>query len=123
VTTSRPTPLPRDLIDDEECIRPASILEFVGRRWVGGIMLALGRGATRFGEIQRLVRGLSSRMLAVRLRELEVNGLVERIVEPTIPVSVRYRLTPRGDDLLRALQPLAAFGHRWERDGREELSG
>jgi DNA-binding HxlR family transcriptional regulator len=36
-------------------------------------------------------------------------------VEPTTPVSVRYRLTARGQDLLAALQPLVAYGQRWER--------
>jgi DNA-binding HxlR family transcriptional regulator len=41
-------------------------------------------------------------------------GLVDRIVEPTTPVSVRYRLTERGRELLAALQPLARYGLRWE---------
>jgi len=77
-------------------------------------MLALARGATRFTEIEALVHGLSARMLAVRLRELEGVGLVERIVEPTTPVSVRYRLSPRGRDLLASLQALVAYGRRWE---------
>ncbi len=53
-------------------------------------------------------------MLALRLRELEHAGLVDRIVEPTTPVTIRYRLTVRGRDLLAALQPLARYGQRWE---------
>jgi DNA-binding HxlR family transcriptional regulator len=105
-----------ETIDDERCRRTTDILEFVGRRWVSGIMLALARGASRFTEITARVEGLSARMLAVRLRELEHAGLVDRVVEPTMPVSVRYVLTSRGRELLGAMQPLVAYGERWEPD-------
>jgi DNA-binding HxlR family transcriptional regulator len=103
-----------ELIDDDECRRMMTIVERVGRRWTSGILLALGRGATRFTEILARVDGLSDRLLAARLKELEQMGLVDRIVEPTTPVSVRYRLTARGRDLLAALQPIVAYGQRWE---------
>lgn len=101
-------------IDDEECRRATTVVELVGRRWNSGIMLALTRGATRFGEIQASVEGLSSRMLAVRLRELEHLGLIDRVVEPTTPVSIRYQLTVRGQDLMTSLQALVAYTARWE---------
>lgn len=101
-------------IDDEECRRIAGVMEIVGRRWSSGILLALGMGAERFTEIEHRVRGLSGRMLSVRLRELEAAELVERVVEPTTPVSVFYHLSERGLELLRALQPMAHYARRWE---------
>ncbi|MFC7491755.1 MULTISPECIES: winged helix-turn-helix transcriptional regulator [unclassified Knoellia] len=101
------------LIDDTTCREATTGLEFVGRRWTGAIMLALGRGASRFAEIEAAVDGLSARMLTARLRELKVHGVVERDVIPTTPVSVRYRLTPRGRELLAAMQPLVAYHMRW----------
>lgn len=76
-------------------------------------MLAVGRGAERFGEIEAAVDGLSARLLSARLRELEDHGLVAREVTPTTPVSVRYRLTEQGRDLLAAMQPLMAYHLRW----------
>jgi len=103
-----------ELINDEECRRATAIVERVGRRWNSAILLALARGATRFSEMIARVDGLSDRMLAARLKELEQMGLVDRIVEPTTPVSVRYRLTERGCELVAALQPLARYGLRWE---------
>ena len=103
-----------ETVDDEQCRRATSIVELVGRRWSSGILLALGRGASRFSEIVVTVEGLSDRMLAVRLKELEHAGLIDRIVEPTTPVTVRYRLSPRGSDLLASLQPLQEYGQRWE---------
>jgi DNA-binding HxlR family transcriptional regulator len=102
-----------DRIDDATCREATTALEFVGRRWTGAIMLALGRGASRFGEIVAAVEGLSPRLLTARLRELEAHRLVEREVVPTTPVLVRYRLTPRGRDLLAAMQPLMAYHLRW----------
>jgi DNA-binding HxlR family transcriptional regulator len=105
-----------ELIDDDECRRAAAIVERVGRRWNSSILLAVARGASRFTEIVARVDGLSDRMLAARLKELEQIGLIDRIVEPTTPVPVRYRLTARGHDLLTSLQPLMEYGQRWERD-------
>jgi DNA-binding HxlR family transcriptional regulator len=103
-----------ETVDDEQCRRATSVVELVGRRWSSGVMLALSRGATRFSEIVATVDGLSDRMLAVRLKELEHGGLIDRVVEPTTPVTVRYRLSPRGRDLLASLQPLQEYGRRWE---------
>lgn len=103
-----------ELINDDECRRAAAIVERVGRRWNSAILLALARGATRFSEICARVDGLSDRMLAARLKELEQMGLIDRIVEPTTPVSVRYQLTERGRELLASLQPLVRYGLRWE---------
>ena len=76
-------------------------------------MLALFRGATRFSEVLAIVDGLSDRLLAQRLKELEASGLVERSVIPSTPVQVRYALTARGEELMRSLQPLAQWAHRW----------
>jgi DNA-binding HxlR family transcriptional regulator len=114
VTTQRSSRTGWESIDDHECRRATGIVEFVGRRWNSGILLAVARGAARFTEIAGQVTGLSSRLLALRLRELEGVGLIDRIVEPTTPVSVRYVLTARGRDLVAALQPLVEYGQRWE---------
>ncbi|MCL8026109.1 winged helix-turn-helix transcriptional regulator [Nocardioides bruguierae] len=109
-------PLLDHRIDDDQCRRAREVLEFVGRRWTSGVMLALGRGATRFGEVQRMVDGISPRLLSVRLRELEEHGLVERVVTPTTPVSVGYHLSAQGRELLASMQPLVRYGQRWEPD-------
>ena len=103
-----------ETVDDEQCRQATSIVELVGRKWSSGILLAMSRGATRFREIVVTVEGLSDRMLAVRLKELEHAGLIDRVVEPTVPVMVRYRLSSRGSDLLASLQPLQEYGRRWE---------
>lgn len=110
-------------IDDDECRRAAHVLELVGRRWAGAILVAIARGAHRFREIAATVEGLSDRMLSLRLREFENVGLIERIVVPTTPVNIRYELTDRGDDLVRALQPIAHYAHKWEPPAGAKSSG
>jgi DNA-binding HxlR family transcriptional regulator len=100
-------------INDDECRRFSSSIELIGKRWSSGIMLAIERGAERFSEILVSVEGLSDRLLAQRLKELETAGMVEREVIPTTPVQVRYHLSERGSDLLASLQPLVGWGQRW----------
>ena len=100
-------------IDDEVCRRFQAPLELIGKRWNSAILLALSFGATRFSEIISSVDGLSDRMLAQRLRELETAGLVTREVVATTPVQIRYGLTPSGADLMAALQPITGWSQRW----------
>ncbi|MEJ3404790.1 helix-turn-helix domain-containing protein [Rathayibacter sp. YIM 133350] len=110
-------------ISDDQCGRFTSAVELVGRRWSSGILLAIARGATRFSQIAGSVTGLSDRMLAQRLRELETAQLIEREVIPSTPVQVRYHLTQRGTELMSSLRPLVAWAHRWEPEAGEELVG
>ena len=58
----------------------------------------------RFGELRRCIGGVSQKVLTQTLRSLERDGLLTRLVEPTVPVSVTYSLTPLGTDLLSALR-------------------
>jgi DNA-binding HxlR family transcriptional regulator len=70
----------------------------------------------RFTELRRAIDGVSQRMLTVTLRQLERDGLVKRHVYARVPSRVEYELSATGEDLLRALTPLAGWGieHRDE---------
>ncbi len=93
-------------IDEAACRRFQSSLEFAGRKWNGAILLAGVRGARRFSEYRGAVTGISDRLLASRLRELESEGLIERHVRPTTPVTISYSPTAAGLELIELLQPL-----------------
>lgn len=71
----------------------------------------------RFGELRRVVPGLSDRLLSQRLRELEEEGLVQREVEAGTPVRVTYSLTEVGDDLGPAIRELRVWAKRWKQTG------
>jgi DNA-binding HxlR family transcriptional regulator len=92
-------------------------IELIGKRWTGAIVSALTEGPMRFGELVKVVPGLSDRLLSQRLRELENEGLVEREVEPGSPVRVTYSLTERGADLRPAIAELQAWAQRWNGAG------
>ncbi|WP_166983810.1 winged helix-turn-helix transcriptional regulator [Paramicrobacterium fandaimingii] len=93
-------------IDDEECRRFQASAELAGRKWNAAILLAGARGARRFSEYRTLVEGISDRLLAARLKELELEGLIRRGVQPTTPVSISYDLTSSGLELISLLHPL-----------------
>lgn len=97
--------------DQQICRTSQDAIEFIGRRWVGVVLIAGYLGASRFSEYRRFSAGISDRVLAQRLRELEQHGLIERTVVPTMPVQIRYAPTPRGRSLVRALQPLVDWWH------------
>lgn len=89
-------------------------VELIGRRWTGAIVRALLSGVTRFSDLSETVPGLSDRMLAERLKELEAAGIVLRTVIPETPVRVEYSLTAKGRDLDAVIQAVAAWADRWD---------
>lgn len=88
-------------------------VELIGRRWTGAILRALLSDVRRFNELASAVPGLSDRMLAERLRELESEGVVIRTVIPETPVRVEYSLTEKGLALESAVRALAGWAETW----------
>jgi DNA-binding HxlR family transcriptional regulator len=92
-------------------------IELIGKRWTGAIVCALTERPMRFGELGKVVPGLSDRLLSQRLRELEEEGLVEREVEAGSPVRVTYSLTEVGRALGPAIDELHSWAQRWKQAG------
>lgn len=89
------------------CPRFHAAVELIGRRWTGAVIRVLLDGRMRYSDLKAAVPDISDRMLSERLKELEAEGLVTRIVTPETPVRVEYELTEKG----RALEgPLSALG-------------
>jgi DNA-binding HxlR family transcriptional regulator len=93
-------------------------VELIGRRWTGAILRALLSDVRRFNELAAAVPGLSDRMLAERLRELEAEGVVVRTVIPESPVRVEYSLTAKGRDLESVVRAVAGWAETWTPDER-----
>ena len=92
-------------------------IELIGRRWTGAILCSLIEGPRRFGELGKVVPGLSDRLLSQRLRELEDEGLVQRDVEAGTPVRVTYSLTETGEALGPAISELKSWAKQWKQAG------
>lgn len=89
-------------------------LDLIGGRWKVLILQQLFDGVKRFNELHRALAGITHKMLAQQLRELETDGIINRKVYPQIPPKVEYSLTPLG----KTLKPVLAAMHKWaERHG------
>ena len=93
------------------CSQYHRAVELVGKRWTGAILLVLMDGSLRFSEVKVLVPDLSDRLLSERLKELEVEGIVERHVEDGHPVKVQYSLTVKGQALEPAMRAIKAWAN------------
>src|SRR3954447_12590476 len=91
------------------CGREAA-LAVVGGKWKPIVLWRLAQGPRRFGELRRLVTGISEKMLAQQLREMEGDGIVARRDFGEIPPRVEYTLTEFGVSLADALRPLCEWG-------------
>jgi DNA-binding HxlR family transcriptional regulator len=80
------------------------LLDRIGDKWSVLILLLLGDQERRFGQLKQRIGGISQKMLSQTLRALERDGLVTRHAVATVPVTVSYRVTPLGRDLLAALR-------------------
>ena len=93
----------------EEC------LDLLAGAWTPHILWNLSQRPRRFGELKRLLDGVSAKVLTTRLREHEARGLISRHVLPTSPPSVEYRLTEFGREFEPLLCSIAELGHRLRR--------
>ena len=95
----------------------ATSLGVLGRKWTILIIRDIGmRKVQRFSELLRSIHGLTPRILSMRLKELEKEGLIKRIEERNSPKIVRWELTEKGIDTLPILMDFVAFGSKWYAD-------
>ncbi|WP_067477509.1 winged helix-turn-helix transcriptional regulator [Actinomadura hibisca] len=85
-------------------------MDVIGGRWKVLILWALDERPHRFGELRRALDGVTEKVLAAHLRELEADGIVHRAEYAMVPPRVEYSLTPRGAALNEALAPLGKWG-------------
>ncbi len=95
------------------CPRYEHAVQVLGKRWTGLLLHALMDGPRRFCELTAYVDGLSDRVLSDRLRELELEGIVTRIVYPQIPVRVEYQLTEKGLGLKPVVDAIQTWAEEW----------
>ncbi|MFT0174037.1 winged helix-turn-helix transcriptional regulator [Paraburkholderia mimosarum] len=101
-------------------------LSVVGGKWKPIVLFHLYGGPRRFGELKRLVSGISEKVLIQQLRELAEDGIILRCDYREIPPRVEYQMTEFGRTLAQALMPLCAWGdanrQRIENSPRQEVA-
>lgn len=85
-------------------------LDVLGGKWKLRILWHLRDGSKRYGELKRLIPGVSEKVLIEKLRELEENEIVDRDVLSKKPLKVDYRFTEYGRTLVPVFQALCDWG-------------
>lgn len=86
-----------------------SLEDVLGCKWSAAVVAALGRGVHRPGQLERFIPGISTKVLAERLRKLIDYGLVTRTEYPGKILHVEYRLTSIGQRLAGVIEQLRAL--------------
>lgn len=89
------------------------VLDIIGGKWAMPIIYYLSKGKLRFKELERMVEGINTRMLVKELKNMEVNGIVTRDVFATVPPTVEYTLTEKGQKLLPSITSLYNWGKEY----------
>ena len=95
----------------------------IGGKWKLKIIIALQEhGSIRFNELQRMVSGISARVLSNELKDLELNGFVKRVVHAEqIPVVVEYISTDYSKTLQTVIKALSEWGRTHKKNIREDV--
>ena len=89
------------------------VLKLLEGRWKLIILLDLFDGKVqRYSDFEKLIPGISQKMLAQQLRQLEADGIVARKLYPQVPPKVEYRLTDWGQSLCPALDALLKWAEQ-----------
>jgi DNA-binding HxlR family transcriptional regulator len=67
----------------------------------------------RYKQFKQALKGISSKTLATRLKDLEKSGVLERLSYNEIPPRVEYKLTSKGQDLVESLISLLQWMKKW----------
>jgi DNA-binding HxlR family transcriptional regulator len=88
------------------------VLDIIGGKWAMPVIYILSKGKMRFKELERSIEGINTRMLVKELKNMEKNGIILREVFATVPPTVEYTLTEKGQKLLPSIVSL----HKWGKE-------
>jgi DNA-binding HxlR family transcriptional regulator len=85
-------------------------LHIISGKWKPLVLFFLRDGTKRYGELKRVIGGVSDKVLIQQLKDLEADGVLARTDYKEVPPRVDYALTPLGRSLADALVPLCTWG-------------
>ena len=90
-------------------------------KWRLALILSMVQSSKRFNEIQHDITGISPKVLANELKDLELNGFITRNVYPTTPVTIIYEATEYSRTLKSVLKELGAWGKQHREKIKESM--
>ncbi|PZU56456.1 MAG: transcriptional regulator [Sphingobium sp.] len=105
--------MPREYTQETAAEGVQNALKLLEGRWKLTILFHLfGGRILRFSELERAIPDVSQKMLIQQLRQMEVDGIVRRIVHHQVPPKVEYGLTDWGQALCPALDALLGWAEQ-----------
>tara|TARA_B100001750_G_C15366042_1_gene524799 strand:- start:612 stop:968 length:357 start_codon:yes stop_codon:yes gene_type:complete len=96
---------------------------FLGGKWKIRILFNLSqKNKVRFGELKRILSSITQQMLSKQLKELENDGIINRIVHQIVPPKVEYSLTEFGLSLMPILKSLSHWNEKNNRLIKSKLN-
>lgn len=117
--TNDPLPPPHECANSLKYVLDA--LYVLNGKWRLALILCLMQSSKRFNEIQHALKGISAKVLAKELKDLELNGFITRTVYPTTPVSIIYESTPHSRTLKSVLAELSTWGEQHREKIKESM--
>lgn len=112
-------------VNHQECTSSVNyirdVLYVLNGKWKLPLIFTLTESPKRFGELQRVLDGITPKILTKELKELEINGFITRHVYPTTPVSVLYKTTPYSGTLQSVLNELRNWGAQHREKIKEDM--
>ena len=108
------------LSDLEKCPVTAT-MEIMGGKWKLLILHLINNDINRFGKMDMMLKDISKQMLTTQLRELERDGIIDRLIFPEIPPRVEYSITEKGKTLLPIIELMKSWGNEYVLNAKEEL--
>jgi DNA-binding HxlR family transcriptional regulator len=95
----------------------AKLRSLITRRGTMEILIPLccSNEPVRYKQFRKALKGISSKTLASRLKELEKSGILERRAYNEIPPRVEYKLTEKGQELVESIINLVQWMRKWSR--------
>jgi DNA-binding HxlR family transcriptional regulator len=90
-------------------------IDRIGGRWKVLILYNLLKEKKRYGELRKLMPGITEKMLIQQLRQLEADKLIERKAMPVVPPHVEYRLTKVGKELSPIMNAMAKWAFKYNK--------
>lgn len=85
-------------------------LDVINGKWKLPIIISIGVGNERFTDIQESIPGITPKVLAKELKDLEQHKLISRQVIDDYPVKISYKLEPYADTLTPLIYAMKDWG-------------
>ncbi len=85
-------------------------MKIIGGKWKPIIISRISDGINRFGKLMKSIDGINKQMLTNQLKELEADGIIDRIVYAEIPPRVEYKMTEKGKSLFWIIEAMKVWG-------------